>query len=43
MPDAIIRLMEAEPARLAEEIAKHIPELVTNYEIYPVRQAIADL
>jgi hypothetical protein len=42
MPDALIRLMEAKSARLAEEIAKHIPEFVIDYEIYPVCQAIAD-
>ncbi|MEO0242940.1 MAG: L-threonine 3-dehydrogenase, partial [candidate division WOR-3 bacterium] len=30
------------PRMLAEEIKKHIPEFVIEYEIDPVRQAIAD-
>ena len=58
--DAIIRLMEADPARLihrnafnvtamnftparlAEEIAKHIPEFTIDYDVDPVRQAVAN-
>jgi nucleoside-diphosphate-sugar epimerase len=58
--DAIIRLMEADPARLrhrnafnvtamnftpdrlAREIREHIPEFAIDYEVDPVRQAIAD-
>jgi nucleoside-diphosphate-sugar epimerase len=30
------------PAELAEEIGKHIPGFVIDYEVDPVRQAIAD-
>jgi len=63
MPDAIqaiIRLMEADPAKLkhrnafnvtamsvqpedfAAEIKKHIPDFVLEYDVDPVRQAIAE-
>ena len=37
-----VTAMNFTPARLAEEIAKHIPEFVIDYEIDPGRQAIAD-
>ena len=30
------------PARLAEEIAKHIPEFTIDYDVDPVRQAVAN-
>jgi nucleoside-diphosphate-sugar epimerase len=37
-----ITAMNFTPARLAAEIAKHIPDFRIDYEVDPVRQAIAD-
>ncbi len=37
-----IAAMSVTPEELAEQIKKHIPEFVIDYEVDPVRQAIAD-
>ena len=37
-----VTAMSIEPGQLADEIRKHIPEFVIDYEIDEVRQAIAD-
>src|SRR6266568_3671948 len=37
-----ISAMNFTPERLAVEIRKHIPELVLDFEVDPIRQAIAD-
>jgi nucleoside-diphosphate-sugar epimerase len=37
-----VTAMSFTPATLAAEIAKHIPQFVIDYDIDPVRQAIAD-
>jgi nucleoside-diphosphate-sugar epimerase len=37
-----IAAMNFTPAILADEIRKHVPEFVIDYEVDPVRQAIAD-
>lgn len=37
-----ITAMSITPAELAEAIRAHIPELVVDYEVDPIRQAIAD-
>ncbi len=37
-----ITAMSFEPSQLAAAIKKHIPEFTINYEVDPVRQAIAD-
>ena len=37
-----ISAMNFTPERLAIEIRKHIPEFVLDYEVDPIRQAIAD-
>ena len=37
-----ITAMNFTPARLADEIRKHIPEFEIAYEVDPVRQGIAD-
>jgi len=37
-----VTAMSMTPAKLADNIKKHVPEFVMNYEIDPVRQSIAD-
>lgn len=37
-----VTAMQLTPARLAAEIARHVPGFVITYEVDPVRQAIAD-
>ena len=37
-----VTAMNFTPKRLAEEIAKHIPEFTIDYDVDPVRQAVAD-
>ena len=37
-----ITAMSFTPERLVEEICKHLPEFRIDYEVDPVRQAIAD-
>jgi nucleoside-diphosphate-sugar epimerase len=37
-----VTAMSFTPERLAEEIRKHVPDLQVDYEVDPVRQAIAD-
>ena len=37
-----VTAMSFTPAELAVEITKHIPEFVVDYEVDPIRQAIAD-
>ena len=37
-----ITAMNFTPEQLAQEIAKHIPGFVVDYEVDPIRQAIAD-
>jgi nucleoside-diphosphate-sugar epimerase len=37
-----VTAMNFTPARLAKEIAKHIPEFAIDYDVDPVRQAVAD-
>jgi nucleoside-diphosphate-sugar epimerase len=37
-----VTAMNFTPARLAEEIAKHIPEFTIDYDVDPVRQAVAN-
>ena len=34
--------MSFEPEQIAAEISKHIPEFAMDYDVDPVRQAIAD-
>ncbi|AJK89516.1 MULTISPECIES: L-threonine 3-dehydrogenase [Lysinibacillus] len=37
-----ITAMSFEPSQIAAEIKKHLPNFTTNYQVDPVRQAIAD-
>ncbi|MDP6883160.1 MAG: NAD-dependent epimerase/dehydratase family protein [Rhodospirillales bacterium] len=37
-----VTAMNFTPARLAEEITKHIPDFTIDYDVDPVRQAVAD-
>ena len=37
-----VTAMSFTPARLAEEIRKHLPEFSIDYDVDPLRQAIAD-
>ncbi len=37
-----VSAMSFDPAKIAAEIQKHIPEFVLNYKVDPVRQSIAD-
>ncbi len=37
-----VTAMSVTPARLADEIRKHVPDFEIDYEVDPVRQAIAD-
>jgi nucleoside-diphosphate-sugar epimerase len=37
-----VTAMSVTPAEIAEEIRKHIPKFAIDYQVDPVRQAIAD-